>query len=105
MKWLIKILCFIGIHRWDMPGGHCENCGKCDEFFETHQHYAEEGIIVKVYNTWDVILPIEAKNYFDNETIETTTYIGYFKHGNYIIPAINRGRAEEILQEWRNRIK
>lgn len=29
--------CWMGFHRWDMPGGHCEKCGKCDEFFEPHK--------------------------------------------------------------------
>jgi hypothetical protein len=28
--------CWMGFHRWDMPGGHCERCGKCDEFFGPH---------------------------------------------------------------------
>ncbi len=30
--------CWLGQHRWDMPGGHCEKCGKCDEFFGPHKH-------------------------------------------------------------------
>ena len=30
--------CAFGMHRWDMPGGHCEECGKCDEFFGPHDH-------------------------------------------------------------------
>jgi hypothetical protein len=30
--------CWLGQHRWDMPGGHCEKCGKCDEFFGPHRH-------------------------------------------------------------------
>lgn len=28
--------CWLGQHRWDMPGGHCERCGLCDEFFGPH---------------------------------------------------------------------
>jgi hypothetical protein len=20
--------CWLGLHRWDMPGGHCEKCGQ-----------------------------------------------------------------------------
>lgn len=28
--------CWMGLHKWDMPGGHCEKCGKCDEFFGKH---------------------------------------------------------------------
>lgn len=28
--------CWLGQHRWDMPGGHCERCGICDEFFGQH---------------------------------------------------------------------
>jgi len=30
--------CWFGAHKWDMPGGHCERCGKCDEFFGKHNH-------------------------------------------------------------------
>lgn len=26
--------CWFGAHRWYPPGGHCERCGKCDEFFQ-----------------------------------------------------------------------
>ena len=29
--------CRLGLHRWDMPGGHCEECGACDEFFGPHE--------------------------------------------------------------------
>lgn len=43
MKWIWRklfgpwgLLCNLNLHRWDMPGGHCENCGACDEFFESH---------------------------------------------------------------------
>ena len=28
--------CWLGLHRWDYPGGHCEKCGLCDEFFGVH---------------------------------------------------------------------
>ena len=28
--------CRLGMHRWDYPGGHCEKCGLCDEFFGPH---------------------------------------------------------------------
>lgn len=28
--------CWLGQHRWDWPGGHCERCGKCDEMFGSH---------------------------------------------------------------------
>lgn len=33
--------CWFGAHKWDMPGGHCERCGKCDEFFGKHDHSKE----------------------------------------------------------------
>lgn len=36
MKFLSKLLCWLGCHRWDCPGGHCEECGACDEFFHEH---------------------------------------------------------------------
>jgi hypothetical protein len=29
-------LCCLGMHPWDSPGGHCEKCGMCDEFFGPH---------------------------------------------------------------------
>lgn len=29
--------CWMGLHKWDMPGGHCEKCGKCDTFFGPHK--------------------------------------------------------------------
>ena len=32
--------CWMGLHRWDSPGGHCEKCGKCDEFFGPHDHHS-----------------------------------------------------------------
>lgn len=36
LGWLSKILCLIGAHHWDYPGGHCEECGECDEMFGLH---------------------------------------------------------------------
>ena len=33
--------CHIGMHRWDEPGGHCEDCGFCDTFFGPHEHDLE----------------------------------------------------------------
>ena len=35
-SWLNRLLCRIGAHHWDMPGGHCTECGECDEFFGVH---------------------------------------------------------------------
>ena len=26
--------CWLGMHKWDMPGGHCEKCGKHDTFLD-----------------------------------------------------------------------
>lgn len=26
--------CWVGLHRWDYPGGQCEDCGKHDNFFD-----------------------------------------------------------------------
>lgn len=28
--------CWMGFHRWSMPGGWCEWCGLCDRFFGGH---------------------------------------------------------------------
>lgn len=28
------LMCWLGMHPWDSPGGHCEKCGKCDTFFD-----------------------------------------------------------------------
>lgn len=28
--------CWMGLHRWSMPGGWCERCGLCDTFFGGH---------------------------------------------------------------------
>lgn len=35
--------CKLGLHRWDYPGGHCTDCGMCDEFFEKHSCRNKEG--------------------------------------------------------------
>lgn len=32
-----------GLHRWDSPGGHCEVCHRCDEFFGPHDHCHDGG--------------------------------------------------------------
>lgn len=32
--WDKPFFCKFGLHVWDGPGGHCEECGKCDRFFE-----------------------------------------------------------------------
>lgn len=29
--------CWLGQHRWSMPGGWCEKCGVCDKFFGGHE--------------------------------------------------------------------
>lgn len=29
--------CWLGQHRWSMPGGWCERCGICDTFFGGHK--------------------------------------------------------------------
>ena len=29
--------CWLGQHRWSMPGGCCERCGLCDRFFGGHE--------------------------------------------------------------------
>lgn len=31
---LDRLLCFIGCHEWDQPGGNCVKCGKHDDFFD-----------------------------------------------------------------------
>lgn len=33
---LMVFPCKFGNHCWNEPGGHCEDCGKCDEFFGKH---------------------------------------------------------------------
>lgn len=33
---LCRMFCFMQLHRWDAPGGHCECCGECDELFGPH---------------------------------------------------------------------
>lgn len=33
-SWLCRLFCFLGLHRWDMPGGKCEYCKKSDDFFD-----------------------------------------------------------------------
>lgn len=42
--------CWMGLHRWSMPGGWCEKCGLCDKFFGGHEdcgktcrHYTQPG--------------------------------------------------------------
>ncbi len=29
--------CWMGFHRWSMPGGCCEKCGLCDDIWEGHE--------------------------------------------------------------------
>ncbi len=29
-------------HRWDEPGGHCEECGACDEMYGRHERCRRE---------------------------------------------------------------
>ncbi len=36
MNLLSRFFCWVGCHRWDSPGGHCEDCGACDLFFDGH---------------------------------------------------------------------
>lgn len=31
-----KSWCFLSLHRWDMPGGHCIDCGKHDNLFDEY---------------------------------------------------------------------
>jgi hypothetical protein len=26
--------CWLRLHKWDRPGGHCEDCGVYDDFFD-----------------------------------------------------------------------
>lgn len=42
-RWLFpagSLYCWMMCHKWDMPGGHCEDCGECDEFFHLHRECA-----------------------------------------------------------------
>jgi hypothetical protein len=38
-----KFLCWMGLHRWDMPGGVCEDCGKHDDFWNWKEYFKGEG--------------------------------------------------------------
>jgi hypothetical protein len=29
-----NFLCWLGLHRWDYPGGNCEECGVRDNIFD-----------------------------------------------------------------------
>lgn len=45
--WTIFVLlfpCLCDLHRWDEPGGHCTDCGECDEFFGKHAHVKTRGV-------------------------------------------------------------
>jgi hypothetical protein len=44
-----KILCFIGAHHWSDPGGHCIDCGKCDELFYPHYRCRESRAVKKYW--------------------------------------------------------
>lgn len=33
-SWISRLLCFIGCHKWDQPGGECEECGFPDTLFD-----------------------------------------------------------------------
>ncbi len=32
--WLCKAVCWLGLHRWQYPGGYCDCCGIRDNFFD-----------------------------------------------------------------------
>jgi hypothetical protein len=34
MLWWSRMFCWLGLHRWNMPGGWCEECGATDRFFD-----------------------------------------------------------------------
>lgn len=34
----LRGMCVIGMHHWDFPGGHCEECGSCDLLLEPSDH-------------------------------------------------------------------
>lgn len=38
VDWKRRLLCWLGTHEWDHPGGHCVDCGKCDLLFGNHGH-------------------------------------------------------------------
>jgi hypothetical protein len=29
-----NVWCWLGLHKWDMPGGNCVDCGKHDDLFD-----------------------------------------------------------------------
>ena len=29
-----RFCCYVGCHKWSHPGGHCEDCGLRDNFFD-----------------------------------------------------------------------
>lgn len=33
-SWFSRLMCFIGCHKWDCPGGECEDCGYPDTLFD-----------------------------------------------------------------------
>ena len=37
-----KLWCRIGLHKWDSPGGHCVDCGICDEFLGPHSECSKK---------------------------------------------------------------
>lgn len=34
---LNRLLCWLGSHHWNYPGGHCIHCHVCDEFLGKHE--------------------------------------------------------------------
>lgn len=40
-SWRCRVWCFLQLHRWSHPGGHCVCCGRRDGDFLTDRERAE----------------------------------------------------------------
>jgi hypothetical protein len=61
--------CWLGLHHWDHPGGHCKRCGKCDELFGQHGKCRERGnTLTKVYTVVGYVEGMDSETQF-SETV------------------------------------
>ena len=85
--------CWLGLHHWDHPGGHCRRCGKCDELFGQHGKCRERGnTLTKVYTVVGYIEGMDSETQF-SETVAAVDA----EHAAELIAHRYRSSADLVL--------